>query len=320
MTHDPIYKLSIILPSEQEVMHQLNNTKSLVSYPWSFAIHERFAQQAQLYPQKIVLELDQQSLTYSELLHYVRRLTIHLSQRVQQEEIVCQCVERSIEMVIGLLAILSSGAVYCPLAPADPPTRLATLVRDTQAKTILVHSYTWETLVEADTSCDLIKTDSFLISDEDENNDDDLKPILVKPNQNAYIIFTSGTTGTPKAVVISHSSLIYYLQSSVEIDALRTSDKGVQLSSCTWDVHIHEILGTLFVGGSIVLLRPEQGNRNMDYLARVIESHQVTFVCIVPTLQILLFDILEVQQAFHRLNTLRLLWSVGKQYYQFSLR
>ncbi|CAF4666490.1 unnamed protein product [Rotaria socialis] len=313
MTHEPIYKLSIIIPSEQEVMHQLNNTKSLVSYPWSFAIHERFARQAQLYPQKIVLELDQQSLTYSELLHYVRRLTIHLSQRVQKDEIVCQCVERSIEMVIGLLAILSSGVAYCPLAPADPPTRLATLVRDTRAKTILVHSYTSGTLVVADTSCDLIKTDSFLISDEEEKDgDDDLKPILVTPNKTAYIIFTSGTTGTPKAVVISHSSLIYYLQSSVEIDALRTSDKGVQLSSCTWDVHIHEILGTLFVGGSIVLLRSEQGNRNMDYLARVIESHQVTFVCIVPTLQILLFDILEVQQAFHRLNTLRLVWSVGE--------
>ncbi|CAF4864068.1 unnamed protein product [Rotaria socialis] len=154
--------------------------------------------------------------------------------------------------------------------------------------------------------------DSFLISDEDENNDDDLKHILVTPNKIVYIIFTSGTTGTPKAAVISHSSLIYYLRSFVEVDSLRTSDKGVQLSSCTWDVHIHEILGTLFVGGLIVLLRPEQDNRNMDYLARVIESHQVTCFCIVSTLQILLFDILEVQQAFHRLNTLRLLWSVGE--------
>jgi acyl-coenzyme A synthetase/AMP-(fatty) acid ligase len=79
-----------------------------------------------------------------------------------------------------------------------------------------------------------------------------------------------------------------------------------------WDVHLHEILGTMFVGGTVVLLRPDQGNRNMDYLSRVIEAHQATYVCIVPTLQNILFDILQAQQAFYRLRTLRLFWSVGK--------
>ncbi|CAF4229251.1 unnamed protein product, partial [Adineta steineri] len=92
----------------------------------------------------------------------------------------------------------------------------------------------------------------------------------------------------------------------------RTTDRAIQLSSCTWDVHIHEVVGTLLVGGTVILLRSEQGNRNMDYLSQIIEIHQATYVCIVPTLQVLLFDIVEAQKAIQRLNTLRLIWSVGE--------
>ncbi|CAF4204968.1 unnamed protein product, partial [Adineta steineri] len=71
-------------------------------------------------------------------------------------------------------------------------------------------------------------------------------------------------------------------------------------------------VGTLLVGGTVILLRSEQGNRNMDYLSQIIEIHQATYVCIVPTLQVLLFDIVEAQKAYSRLNTLRLIWSVGE--------
>ncbi|CAF1134737.1 unnamed protein product [Adineta steineri] len=91
---------------------------------------------------------------------------------------------------------------------------------------------------------------------------------------------------------------------------LSTTDRAIQLSSCTWDVHIHEIVIIILTGGTVILLRSEQGSRNMDYLSQIIEIHQATYICIVPTLQILLFDIVEAQKTYSRVNTLRLIWSV----------
>ncbi|CAF1451572.1 unnamed protein product, partial [Adineta steineri] len=215
--HQPIYKLSIVLPTEQEFIHQMNNTDISTSYSWPNTVHECFVQQAQLYPQKLALELDEQSLTYSELLYSVYCLTNYLIDKIQPNEIIYQCVERSVEMIIGMLAILSSGAVYCPLSPLDPLERLKTLIEDTSAKTLLIHSFTWQTIVMTHTSCNLIITDSFIMFNHiNYNNDHHItKPISVTSDNIAYIIFTSGTTGIPKAVVISHSHLLLYLQSSV---------------------------------------------------------------------------------------------------------
>ncbi|CAF4005625.1 unnamed protein product, partial [Adineta steineri] len=256
----------------------MNNTDISTSYSWSNTVHECFIKQTQLYPQKLALELDEQSVTYSELLYFVYCLTNYLTDKIQPNEIICQCVERSFEIIIGMLAILSSGAVYCPLSPLDPSERLKTLIQDTSTKTLFIHK-------------------SFIIFNYI------IKPISVTSDNIAFIIFTSGTKGIPKAIVISHSHLPLYLQSSAEVDAFRTTDRAIQLLSCTCDVHIHEIFGTLLVGGTVILLRSKQGNRNMDYLSQIIEIHQATYVCIVPTLQVLLFDIVEAQKAYSRLNT-----------------
>ncbi|CAF4213023.1 unnamed protein product, partial [Adineta steineri] len=213
--HEPIYKLSIVLPTEQEFIHQINNTNISTSYSWSNIVHDCFIKQTQLYPQKLALELDGQSLTYSELLYSVYCLTNYLIDKIQPNEIICQCVERSFEMIVGMLAMLSSSAVYCPLSPLDPPERL---------KTLLIRNFTWQTILMTHTSCNLIKTDSFIIFNHI------IKPISITFYNVVYISFTSGTTGIPKAVVISHSHLLLYLQSSVEVDAFRTTDRAIQLS------------------------------------------------------------------------------------------
>ncbi|CAF4257538.1 unnamed protein product, partial [Adineta steineri] len=180
------------------------------SIPIIYFDRDRSHDNAQLYSQKLALEYC---------------LINNLIDKIEPNEIICQCVEQSFEMIIGMLAILISGAVYSSLSPLDSPERLKTLIH---------------------------------------------------------------------------------------IDALRTTDRAIQLSSCTWDIHIHEVDGTPLVGGTVILLRSEQGNCNMDYLSQIIEIHQATYVCIVPILQVLLFDIVEAQKAYFRLNTLRLIWSVGE--------
>ena len=134
----PLYELSLVLPDETMLMKSINDRD--VSFPSFHNINEEFVCCANEYSQKIAIELDEQSLTYSEVYYFVQQLTAYLDNC--QNEIICQCVERSIEMVIGQLAIISSGAAYCPLSPNDSPERLASLITQAGARLIFVHPLT----------------------------------------------------------------------------------------------------------------------------------------------------------------------------------
>ena len=142
ITRQPIFELSLLLPDEVQRIQSINeSTKQMNFQPLGY-LHEEFARQAYLHPQKISVCLDEQSLTHAEVLAKVCQLVAHLGQRQRPGEIICQCVERSIEMIIGQLAIIASGGCYCPLSPADPPARLAALVSQTKSQLVLVHPAT----------------------------------------------------------------------------------------------------------------------------------------------------------------------------------
>ncbi|CAF1225060.1 unnamed protein product [Adineta steineri] len=153
------------------------------------------------HPQKLAVELDEQSLTYCELLHYVQVLSFTLlnEYHVFPGEVVCQCVERSLSMVIGIMAIEMSGGIYCPLSPHDPQHRLHALVEQTKSRLVLVHHQTKLKFIDNKI---LFHIDSvFTDNRQEERIDlDRLSDILVTPDSTAYIIFTSGSTGIPKAV------------------------------------------------------------------------------------------------------------------------
>jgi non-ribosomal peptide synthetase component F len=134
----PIYELSLILPDEIRLLQSINNTG--VSFPPLVCLHQEFSHRASEQPQKVAVELDEQSLTYSEIFFYARQLAQYLGER--RGQIICQCVERSIEMIIGQMAIISTGAAYCALSPNNSPLRLVTLLKQTGAHLVLVHTPT----------------------------------------------------------------------------------------------------------------------------------------------------------------------------------
>ncbi|CAF4064666.1 unnamed protein product [Rotaria sordida] len=177
-----IYELSLTLSDEKLLMKSMNNTQIL--FPSLPCIHHEFVKQVMEHPQKLAVELDDQSLTYCELLYYVQLLSLSIlnEQRVNVGEIVCQCVERSLSMVIGVMAIEMIGAVYCPLSPRDPEHRLYALLQQTRSRLVLNH-YLTKTKFDDDISS--IDIDAV---------------VIVKPENIAYISFTSGSTGIPKAV------------------------------------------------------------------------------------------------------------------------
>ncbi|CAF4201753.1 unnamed protein product, partial [Adineta steineri] len=121
-TIKPIHELSLTLSNEQYLMQSLNNTQVSFSSSPLTCIHHEFVHQVMKHPPKLAVELDEQSLTYCELLYYVQVLSLHLLNKyhVVPGEVVCQCVERSLSMVIGIMGIEMAGGVYCPLSPRDP--------------------------------------------------------------------------------------------------------------------------------------------------------------------------------------------------------
>ena len=199
----PLYELSLILPFEQQILHDLNETTTKFDYSTD-CVHHLFVQQSQQYSQKVALILDEQCLTYAELLYYVQLVAMHLIDDfdVKRQEIICQCVERSIEMVISILAILMTGAIYCPLNPQHPPARLLSLVEDTQAKHIVVQDLTKSKFDNGnlDVVNDIINIEEIINENKMISDIRCLSDVEVSREDIAYVIFTSGSTGKPKGV------------------------------------------------------------------------------------------------------------------------
>ncbi|CAF4174409.1 unnamed protein product, partial [Adineta steineri] len=310
--YKPINEYSLALSNEQYLLHSMNNTQtSFSSSSPHTCIHHEFVYQVMKHPQKLAVELDEQSLTYCELLYYVQVLSLALlnEYHVLPGEVVCQCVERSLSMIIGLLSIEIVGGVYCPLSPENPEQRLQNLVEQTQSRLILVHPLT-----------NRIFKDNFITYDIDTSiningkttNDDlyRLSNILISPNNISYIVFTSGSTGTPKAVQVRHRNLTAYMRSLAGMTVFKKSDNVIQIASCSFDNHFQDIFVTLMIGAGLVMLHPH-GNKDLAYLIHQLTDKDVTVLEAVPSYLDTICQHLEIQNENECLKKLRTLSSGG---------
>ena len=163
-------------------------------------VHELFYDRVKLHPNKCCLVLDDRSLSYSEVAQAVHDLSLVLINdlHVRVGDIVCQCFERSLEMIISLLAIVSVGGVYCPLNPNDPSKRLRMLMTETRAKLVLVHTMTAD---KFDKDKCVVNVEQYIFPQTQVNNRNALTSrIDITVEHHLYAIFTSGSTGKPKCV------------------------------------------------------------------------------------------------------------------------
>ncbi|CAF4162691.1 unnamed protein product, partial [Adineta steineri] len=304
-TNAPIHELSLILSNEQYLMQSLNNTQ--VSFPSPLScIHHEFAYQVMKHPQKLAVELDEQSLTYCELLYYVQVLSLTLlnEYHVSPGEIVCQCVERSLSMVIGIMGIEMAGGVYCPLSPQDPQHRLKALIQQTKGHVILAQYQTKAKFYDNNSSViiDLIlanKSGEYII------DIDRLSDTIVTSENIAYIVFTSGSTGIPKGVETRQRNLMTCIDSLVYINLFSSKDTMIQMASCSYDAHVQEIIGTLTVGATIIMLHPE-GNMDIDYMIKLLNEKRISYLQSVPSYVNNMLEYVEKNNASN-LSTLRTL-------------
>ncbi|CAF1363074.1 unnamed protein product [Adineta steineri] len=300
----PIYEVSLILSNEQYLMQSLNNTQ--ISFPSArTCIHHEFVHQVMKHPQKLAVELDEQSLTYCELLYYVQVLSLTLlnEYHVFPGEVVCQCVERSLSMVIGIMAIEMIGGVYCPLSPRDPQHRLHALTQQTQSRLVFIH---WLTKNMFNDNIISVNTDLVLTNNDMKSDTvvDQLSSINVTSDNIAFIIFTSGSTGVPKATQTRHKNLLSFIYSVQYIDYINEKDTVIQVFASTFDAHIHEIVSALLSSATVVMLHP-YGNMDFLYFTNTLENKQITYMASVPSFLYRFCNFIEKSFNSNPLVTLR---------------
>ena len=205
----------------------------------------------ELSPDAIAVVFEQESLTYRQLNSRANVLAHHLQALgVGKEVLVGICMERSLEMLVGLLGILKAGGAYVPLDPTYPTERLAFMLEDTQIRVLLTQSRLVESLPPHSSHVVCLDAQWKEITQQSEEN-----PIsAVTPDNLAYVIYTSGSTGRPKGVAMSHRPLSNLIIWQRENSTLPKGAKTLQFAPVSFDVSFQEIFSTVCSGGTLVLI------------------------------------------------------------------
>ncbi|MGZ8941903.1 MAG: non-ribosomal peptide synthetase [Methylobacter sp.] len=244
----------------QQVLIDWNDTAA--TFPRDKCIHELFETQAGETPDAVALVYEDGQLTYAQLNAKANQLAHHLRELgIKPDVLVAICVERSLNMVVGLLAILKAGGAYVPLDPSYPKERLAFMLKDCDPLVLLTQGKL-ESLFEG-------MTKALPVIDLEA----DSLPWAVQPDINlnryhvgltsthlAYVIYTSGSTGVPKGVMIEHKGVCNMITDLIKRYTIGNKDRLLQFASIAFDVSVEEIFVALISGASLVL-------RNENWLA-----------------------------------------------------
>ncbi|WP_392535261.1 amino acid adenylation domain-containing protein [Nostoc sp. C117] len=267
-----LHDLPLLTMQEKQQFLEWNQTQ--LNYSKNLCIHHLFEQQVQKTPNAVAVVFKDEQLTYRELNSRANQLAHHLQTLgVSPEVLVGTCVERSLEMIVGLLAILKAGGAYVPLDSAYPQERLFYMLSDSQVKVLLTTEKLAAKLPEHKASVVYLDTDSKLISQQNQYN-----PITnTKPTNLAYVLYTSGSTGKPKGVTVEHRSTINFLHWAREV---YTSEQLAGVLACTsinFDLSVFELFVPLCWGGRVILVE------NALYLPTLPAVLNVTLLNTVPS-------------------------------------
>lgn len=241
-------------------------------------IHEFFEKQVVDHPDKIAVQSAEGSLTYKELNEKANQLAGLLREKnIKAESIVGILIDRSLEMMIGLLGILKSGAAYLPIGTDYPQERVKYVLSDSGA-TVLLTKQKFSTGIEF--SGEILCIDNADIYAEKQSAN---LPYISTPKNLAYVIYTSGSTGNPKGVMIEHRSVINRIHWMYKNYPLNTTDIVLQKTAYTFDVSVWELFGWAFNGCSLYLLEYE-GEKNPETLVNTVYENKISTIHFVPSM------------------------------------
>ncbi|HKO89512.1 MAG TPA: amino acid adenylation domain-containing protein, partial [Polyangiaceae bacterium] len=279
MTREPrdILNMDLLVREDYEALQRWNATEA--DYPKHRLVHELFEAQALERPTAIAVATETQQASYAQLNERANALAQHLrSLGVQPGVNVAICVERSVDMVAGLLAILKVGGVYVPLDPAFPPLRVSFMLEDSRARVVVSQSNidgsawpTGITRVDLDTLPERVARVAAGQARQQSTGDELM-----------YIIYTSGSTGQPKGVRVKHRSVINLLNALAKELRYEPEDTLLAVTTLSFDIAALELFMPLVTGGRVELASASEA-RDVHRLQRRIEQRRVTVMQATPS-------------------------------------
>ncbi len=268
----------------RQLLIEFNNTSN--DYPKDTCVHQLFEEQVARTPENVAVVFEGRHFSYAELNARANQLAHHLrGLGVGPEVPVAICMERCLEMVVGILGVLKAGGAYVPLDPDYPKNRLAYMLQDVHAPVLLTQEHLVDDISKQEIHVLCLDSDWELIARDSESN-----PVPTATTRDAaYVIYTSGSTGSPKGVMVEHGGLsnaVNWITETLELSAL---DRCLLKTPITFDAAGREFFPTLLSGGTLVIAEPG-GHRDSRYLAETIRSERISILHCVPSLLRLLVE------------------------------
>ncbi len=279
----------------QKLLFDWNDTGT--DYPRHLCIHQLFEQQVQRRPQAIALRFCDQQMTYEQLNRKANQVA-HRLQRlgVGPEVMVGTLLERSLEMVVGLLGILKAGGAFVPFDANYPAERLAFMATDTKSPIMLVQNSVMQKMAEGNWSAATLVSLDGDAADLQSESCDNLANVNTAESL-AYVMYTSGSTGRPKGVMVDHRAVIRLVKNTNFVD-LSEREVFLQFSPISFDASTLEIWAPLLNGGSLAIMPPE--TQSLDEIGAAIQRYGVTSMWLTAGL----FNVM-VEQRLDDLRPLR---------------
>ena len=274
-----IRDLSILTKAEyHQIVEEWNDTKTAA--PRRACIHELFEAQVERTPNAIAVIFEEQQLTYQELNRRANQLAHYLrSLGTGVETLVGVCVERSIEMIVGVLGVLKAGGAYVPLDPGYPEERLAFMLEDSQVPILLTQERLLSGLPEHSARVICLDSDWKMISRERGEN----PASSVEVENLAYVIYTSGSTGKPKGVLVTHKGIPNLCQVQIRAFDVHPSSRVLQFASFSFDASVSEIFVT-FLAGATLVMATQEALLPGSALRELFNSYEISVVTFPPSM------------------------------------
>jgi len=267
------------------LLNKFNNTKA--EFPKNKTIVDLFEDQVAKTPDSIAVKFEETELSYKELNERSNNLAHYLRGKgVKEETLVPICIQRSAEMIIGILGILKSGGAYVPIDPAYPQDRINFMLEDTGAKIVLTDAASQLKLDQK--QIELIDITKDIPNDKQNNN---LTLNNLTSNNLAYIIYTSGSTGKPKGVLIDHHNVVRLFKTEPALYQFTANDVWTVFHSFAFDFSVWEMYGALLFGGKMVIV-PSNIAKDTTLFAKLLQKEGVTILNQTPSAFYVLQDYL----------------------------
>jgi len=280
----PIGRLDMLTEAgRRKLLEEWNDSPA--DYRSESCVHHLFESQVERTPHAAAVDYDGERLSYGELNAQANRLAHHLRELgVMPDARVAICMERSLDMIVGLLAVLKAGGAYVPLDPAYPAERLRYMLADSTPVAILTHGQ-----IDADTRATLAASGAPMIDAQDTAlwesapaTNLDPASVGLKPGNVAYVIYTSGSTGKPKGVMVEHGNVTRLFSATQAWFDFDHNDVWTLFHSFAFDFSVWEIWGALLYGGRLIVV-PQLTSRSPQEFYRLLCREGVTILNQTPS-------------------------------------